>query len=805
MFSETCFENPRRKKMKFNLLFVDDIQDDIDDFEKIHKEHFSNLFNIETLCCPKDCPDPVTKKIQDKLDERLNNENPVDLLLLDNYFDRRYGKTIVANDILNFLRRQTIYYKRLPVIVLTKEDSWDLSDDLIKLWQPLDFITKNKFKDHPDRLREKIFNLLQTVARYFVECLQKQGVQRVYGIPGTEVLEIIHAIRETQEAGEEKIEYILTGHEQGAAFMANGAGRVNENRVPGVCLATLGPGATNLMTGIADAYEDKSSVVVITGQAPSRRVGKESHQAENTLDMFTSFTKYQKKIESSDATEISSAVAKAFDIARGENPGPVLLEVPNDVAESIVTNYVDPVDPFGNQNKVTHQDIVSLPTATCTMIKEAVKRIKKAKRPIIIAGSGANRAAQNAMCSDYTIHNMLTKLVDDFHIPITTTFMGKGSISSDNKLCLPVVGCRQAKNDYDLANVALDAADLIITVGYDFFEFESDIWNFYRREEDKTNIINISFAPPQIDYCYNPDLILLGSITTNLEKIYSGLACCKDYQPPDCRWLKLVEHLKKRHAKEFETYLSDKSKLTPHQVIKTVRECFDECPDRKTSDILVSDGGFHKMVTARFYKTYHPNTCLIPNGFSTVGYALPVAIGVKMEHPERRVVATIGDGGFMMNNQELATAVHYKKNIVVILLRDGYHGLIKIKNANKYPVEIEDAVKLPDVINFAKLAKSMDAQGIKVRNVDELRDALGKALEDASKQGLEDANAGVNKQAQENAKGQSTLIEAVVDYDVVKFDNIKSNCPPDKRLKIRDKIINGDEDWEEPLRKLLEE
>ncbi|MFQ6044418.1 MAG: thiamine pyrophosphate-dependent enzyme, partial [Candidatus Poribacteria bacterium] len=612
-----------------------------------------------------------------------------------------------ADEILEDLRsREEIYYKKLPVIVLTQIDKHSLSEELKMSWKPLDFISKPQFERSPGDLIKKIFNLLQTVARYFVECLHKQGVRRVYGIPGTEVLEIIHAIRETQEAGVEKIEYILTGHEQGAAFMANGAGRVNENRVPGVCLATLGPGATNLMTGIADAYEDKSSVVVITGQAPSRRFGKESHQAENTLDMFTSFTKYRKKIESSDATEISSAVAKAFDIARGENPGPVLLEVPNDIAESIVTNYVDPVDPFRNQNTVKHRDIVPLPAATDDMIDEAVRRIKEAERPIIIAGSGANRAAQNAMRGDYTIHKMLTELVDKFRIPITTTFMGKGSIPSNHPLCLPVVGCRQDKNDYDLANVALDAADLVITVGYDFFEFESDIWNFYRRERDKTNIINISFAPPQIDYCYNPDLILLGSITTNLETINEKLAA-EGYQCANAYWLEsVVEQLKEMHAEEFKKYLSDKSKLTPHQVIDTVRECLD-----KPSDILVSDGGFHKMVTARFYETYRPNTCLIPNGFSTVGYALPIAIGVKMEHPERRIVATIGDGGFMMNNQELATAVHYKKNIVVIILKDGYHGLIKIKNANKYPVGIEDAVKLPDVVRFADLAKSMGALG----------------------------------------------------------------------------------------------
>lgn len=758
--------------MKFSLLFVDDVQEDIDDFEEICKEHFSGQFNIDTLCCPDDCPEPVRKKLQRKLSERLKNDNPVDLLILDYNFDRLDDRTIEAREILERLRDGDIYYRKLPVIVLTDLDSFDLSADLLRLWQPLDFTTKSIFKSRPHELKEKIFNLLLTVARYFVECLQKQRVKHVYGISGTEVLEIIHAIQETQE---DRIEYILTGHEQGAAFMANGAGRVNNERVPGVCLATLGPGATNLMTGIADAYEDKSSVVVITGQAPSRRLGKESHQAENTLDMFTPFTKYRKKIESTDAIEISSAVAKAFDIARGENPGPVLLEIPNDIAESIVTNYVPPVAPFEKPNIPQSGDIVILPTASSDMLAEAVSRIMDAERPIILAGSGANRAAQNATGNDNTIHNILTTLVDKFHIPVTTTFMGKGSVSYKNPLCLPVVGCRQSKDDYDLANIALDAADLVITVGYDFFEFESDIWNFYRggldeespEKAEKTNIINISFTPPQIDYCYNPDLILLGSIAANLQWICDELSD-RSYKGPKPYWSKtLPEKLRGMHSDEFEKYLTtSSSKLTPHQVVHTIRQ------NLGADGILVSDGGFNKMVTARFYKAYLPNTCLIPNGFSTVGYGVPVAVGVKVEHPEKSVVATVGDGGFIINGQELATAVHHKRNIVVVVLKDGYHGLIKIKNENKYPIGIDKVVRLPN-INYAKMARSMGALGKSVGNVQELEEALKIALEDADR------------------NGRSTLIEACVSYDGIKFDKIEPNCKPKDRLEKRKHTIGG--------------
>ena len=760
--------------MKFNLLFVDDKEKDIEDFANIF-EQFSDRFNFTTLHWEETYT--PTQTIYRKLEQlKQREETYIDLLVLDYYFERGDADVITAKDVLvDFRGRRDLYYRKLPIIILTDEKNWNVSEELRRKQGPIDFITKEWFKKYPEDLKSKALNMLLTCARYLIECLQDQRVRQIYGISGSEVLEILHAVRETQRSEDRRVKFIVTGHEQGAAFMANGAGRINENRVPGVCLATLGPGATNLMTGIADAYEDKSPVVIITGQAPSRRYGKESHQAENTLDMFTSFTKYYKKIESTSAIEISSAVAKAFDIARGENPGTVLLEIPNDISEGIVTNYVEPVKPFKDINSGRHYDIVSLPIAPVTMVDKAVEKITEAKRPIIIAGSGANRAAQNAKGSDLTIHGMLTELAERFRIPTTTTFMGKGSVSSKSPMCLPVVGCRQDKRDYDLANVALDAADLVITIGYDFFEFESDIWNSHR--EKSTNIINISFVPPQVDHCYNPDLILLGDIKENLRRIQKKLAKC-DYQCSNSFWSEsVVQRLKEIHYKEFRKYLDD-HKFTPHKVVDTVRRILD-----REDDILVSDGGFSKMVTARFYDTYSPNTCLIPNGFSTVGYGVPVAVGVKMEHPDRRIVASVGDGGFMINGQELATAVHHHKNIVVIIFKDGYHGLIKIKNTGKYPVELEDEVKLPNV-DFVKMAESMAAVGRKVNSKEELSDALIQAL----------------KEAEDVKSGKSTLIEAHINYyEDIKFDSIRSDFSIEKRLSIKDKITRGEDDWEQLL------
>ena len=518
-------------------------------------------------------------------------------------------------------------------------------------------------------------------AELFVECLENEGVEYIFGVPGEENVEVMLALESSS------IRFILCRHEQGAAFMADVYGRLTGR--PGVCLGTLGPGATNLVTGVADANMDRSPLVVLTGQADSTRQHKESHQSMDVVTMFQPITKWAQPILHT--RNIPEVIRKAFKIAVQEKPGACHVELANDLAAYETENDPVPVH------------YVRRPVPDDYIVDKALDLLRNAKRPIILAGNGALRT-QAA--------KQLRSFVEKTKIGVVSTFMGKGAVSRHSDQCLFTIGL-QSK---DLTWEALDESDLIITLGYDLVEYPPMIWNKCYCHKNDRKIVHIDFLPAEVDDHYRVDVEIVGDLAHTLWMLNQKIE--RESVSFD---LGYQSDIRQRLLKDFMEHRDDDTQgsIRPQKVLWDVREVMGP------HDILLSDVGAHKMWVARYYHCDEPNTCLISNGFCSMGFALPGAVGAKIVHPERKVLAVCGDGGFLMNLQELETARRIGANIVIMVWEDNEYGLIKWKQQGQFGRHTDLRFNNPD---FVKLAESFDCVGLRVERSCDLKPALEKAF-----------------------------------------------------------------------------
>ncbi len=515
----------------------------------------------------------------------------------------------------------------------------------------------------------------------FVQCLEAEGVTHIFGIPGEENADVMISLMDSP------IEFVLCRHEQAAAFMADVYGRLTGKA--GVCLATLGPGVTNLVTGIADANMDRAPLVAIIGQASTTRLHKESHQNMDAIGMLRPITKWAQTIYH--PNNIPEVVRKAFKLAEAEKPGATVIELPEDLAEE-QTN----VGPLRVEK-------TRRPGADHKAVARAVDIIAGAKSPIILAGNGAvrKRAA-----------TQLRRLAHKAGIGVVNTFMGKGAVPMSDPNCLMTIGL-QAR---DHVNAALDAADVVISVGYDLVEYAPSFWNKHGGKQ----IIHVDFLPAEIDEDYPVAVDISADIADALWQINEEL---NDRLGDSLPLWDIADRAELRQTilDDFVMEKDDQSfPIKPQKVLWDVREFLGP------SDIVLSDVGAHKMWISRYYQCEEPNTCLISNGFCTMGFALPGAMGARIALPDRKVLAICGDAGFLMNVQDLETAVRYKLNIVCMVWCDGEYGLIKWKQQNSF----DGRHSKLDFTNpdFELLAKAFGMWGRTLTAADQLKPALEEAF-----------------------------------------------------------------------------
>ena len=514
-----------------------------------------------------------------------------------------------------------------------------------------------------------------------VKCLENEGVEYIFGVPGEENADFMMSLEQS-----EQIRFILTRHEQGAAFMAEIYGRLTGN--PAGCLGTLGPGATNLITGVADANMDRAPMLVLTGQGASTRLHKESHQIMDVVSMFEPVTKWATGVLHEDT--IPEIVRKAVRIARTEKPGACLIELPEDVAKNDTAAV--PLEPR----------LFRRPVADNFILDKAFEKLRNAKRPIIIAGNGCIRRRAS---------EQLRRFCEKTGIGVISTFMAKGCVDMDADYCLFTVGLA-AK---DVGDCGLDAADLIITLGYDMVEYHPRLWN---PGGDK-DIIHADFLPAEIDAHYHPDTELVGDLAYTLENLAARVDAAGglSFQTSQQAAVRRDMNAEIRAHKDDVT----EGSIRPQKVLWDVRQAMGPY------DILLSDVGAHKMWIARYYQCHEPNTCLIPNGFCSMGFALPGAVAANLVHPDRRVLSICGDAGFLMNVQEMETARRLNSDITVMVWEDNAYGLIAWKQEGEFGRHTDLSFGNPD---WMKLAESFGWHGHHVQDSADLADVLRQALDE---------------------------------------------------------------------------
>jgi acetolactate synthase-1/2/3 large subunit len=512
-----------------------------------------------------------------------------------------------------------------------------------------------------------------------VKCLENEGIEYIFGVPGEENADFIMALEQS-----DKIEFILTRHEQGAAFMAEIYGRLTGN--PAACLGTLGPGATNLITGVADANMDRAPMLVLTGQGSTARLHKESHQIMDVVEMFKPVTKWATSIYN--AVIIPEVVRKAVRITRTEKPGAVHIELPEDIAKHQVS--AQPLVPHRFSRSVADELIVD----------QAFKLIANAKRPVIIAGNGTLRrlAAEQ-----------LRLFCDKTGIGVLNTFMAKGAVDMDADYCLYTIGL----GSKDYPTLAIDEADLVITLGFDMVEYHPKLWNPDRNK----SIIHADFLPAEIDEYYHPQLELVGDLTQTLRMLNQRLDAhgVPDYdltQQAETR--RLMQNELAQHADDDTS-----GSIRPQKMLWDVRRVM------AADDILLSDVGAHKMWIARHYHCHQPNTCLIPNGFCAMGFALPGAIAASLVAPHRRILGICGDAGFLMNVQEMETAKRLQSNLVMLIWEDNAYGLIAWKQESQFGRHTDLSFNNPD---WMQLASAFGWHGHRVERSSEFAHTLESAF-----------------------------------------------------------------------------
>ncbi len=511
-------------------------------------------------------------------------------------------------------------------------------------------------------------------AELFVRCLENEGIEYIFGIPGEENLDIMDALLDSP------IRFVVVRHEQGAAFMADVYGRLTGRA--GVCLATLGPGATNLITGVADANMDHAPLVAIAGQAATHRLHKESHQVLDLEQMFQPVTKYSSRLLT--PATIPEVVRKAFKLAQTEKSGASFIEVPENIAEMEVDDHPLPV-----KNPL-------LPEPATSQVERAAKVISEARAPLILAGNGVIRAKAWKQLGDFA---------ERLNIPVANTFMAKGVMPFRHPLTLGSAGL-QAK---DYVHCGFEGADVIICIGYDLVEYHPYLWHPSR---DRT-IIHIDTMPAEVDAFYPVTVGVVGDIKHALVRVGELATPHQGHR---------LRPLREALIKEMNACSTDMGfPVKPQKLIWDLRTAM------ALEDLVICDVGAHKMWMARMFRCEVPNTCIISNGFASMGIAVPGAIAAKLAYPERKVVAVTGDAGFLMNVQEIETAVRMKTPLVILIWNDGGYGLIKWKQMSRFGRTAHVDFNNPDI---AKLAESFGAVGLRIERTEELLPALKKALDD---------------------------------------------------------------------------
>jgi len=510
------------------------------------------------------------------------------------------------------------------------------------------------------------------VAELIVRCLENEGVDLAFGLPGEEVLDLLGALQDSS------IRFISTRHEQGAAFMADVYGRLTGKA--GVCLSTLGPGATNLITGVADAFLDRAPMVVLTGQVDRDRLHKESHQNIDLVEIMRPVTKWNSRVIH--APVAAEAVRKAFKVAQVEKPGPTHLDIPDDVA----------AEESGEVPLPVNRPRRSEPSAR--EVERALELLRSSQYPLVIAGNGVVRGSAG---------EALQRFAESFDLPVVTTFMGKGVIPYTHPLSLFTVGLQT----HDVSYCGLDRADLVICVGYDLVEYAPMYWNGTRDKK----ILQIDTLPAEVDAYYNVHVGLIGDISASLNRL-SERAFKAGGTP--------VAGLRDMVLGELDSYQKDLSfPLKPQKILGDIRRVLGP------SDIVISDVGAHKMWMARMYPCMEPNTCIISNGFAAMGIAVPGALAAKAVYPEKRILAVTGDGGFLMNSQELETALRAETPFVTLVFRDDGYGLIRFKQMTRFKRAAYVDFGNPDLVMYAE---SFGAKGYRVTAASELAPILETAF-----------------------------------------------------------------------------
>ncbi len=508
----------------------------------------------------------------------------------------------------------------------------------------------------------------------FIKVLENEGVEYIFGVPGEENLDFLDSMKDS------KIKLVLTRHEQGAGFMAATYGRLTGK--PGVCLATLGPGATNFTTPAAYAQLGAMPMMMITGQKPIKKSKQGRFQIVDIIDLFRPITKYTRQIVN--GNNIPSMVREAFRLAMEERPGAVHLELPEDIAAEDCEDRVFDVVGFRR------------PDADELAIREAAQLIEAAKMPLLLIGAGANRKRTS---------KALKEFIEKTGIPFFNTQMGKGVVDERHPKFLGTA----ALSDDDFIHCAINRADLIINVGHDVIEKPP-----FFMEKNGTKVIHINFFPAQVDEVYFPQLNVIGDIASSVKHLSAHISDKSNWD------LSYYDRIKEEVEEHLAKYSEDQRfPILPQRLVHIVRE---ELPD---DGIVTLDNGVYKIWFARNYKCYQPNTLLLDNALATMGAGLPSAMLAKLINPNKKVISVCGDGGFMMNSQELETATRLGLNIVVIILNDSSYGMIKWKQEGMGFDNFGLDYKNPD---FVKYAESYGAIGHRPTSDENFREILAKSL-----------------------------------------------------------------------------
>jgi acetolactate synthase-1/2/3 large subunit len=509
----------------------------------------------------------------------------------------------------------------------------------------------------------------------FVRALENEGVKYIFGIPGEETLDLLNSMKNS------RIQFIVTRHEQAAGFMAATYGRLTGE--PGVCLSTLGPGATNLVTAAAFAQLGAMPMIMITGQKPITKSKQGRFQIVDVVEMMHPLTKLSRQVVHEHT--VTAIIREAFRLAVDERPGAVHIELPEDIARE------------HSDAEIFKKKSYRLPVVDRRAIMDAVDKIHKARSPLILLGAGANRRRA---------HNVITSLIEKTGIPFFTTQLGKGVVDERSPLCLGTA----ALSSSDCVHMAINKSDLIINIGHDIVEKPP----FFMTREG-FEVISINFLPANVDEVYFPQIEIVGDVSYSIAEITRNIEKQSHWD-----FTHMLE-IKKRLDASIEEGSQDTSfPILPPKLVSIVRSVMP-------SDGIISlDNGMYKIWFTRNYKAYEPNAVLLDNSLAAMGAGLPAAMASKIVYPERKVMAICGDGGFMMNSQELETAVRLKLGLLVLIINDSAYGMIKWKQKEMGFQDFGLDFHNPD---FVKYAESYGASGHRVDKTEELGPLISRCFE----------------------------------------------------------------------------